>query len=318
MKEKTDIFLWANTIDGLKNELQIELFLFNKNYTPYSIRVADALSYQLLPIFLYDVMNFVNMGAGTGLSVQDLEIIDGHNSVLPHTDLAKVGRAETLLHYIENERKDINEFSQGEHEFKRMKGVVARFTHPTNKDMKFHVVKLLRASDSISTGTAWQINNGKFEPLSSDVTLKIPLDNQVLITNCDIFIFNATKFTQLFEYDVQQIKLSDEKGAAISQKYKLSLPDLFNDLAVMARGRKSTLKKLLEVNTDALIDQETVIETADGMQIELMVDEAGSIILFSNDDLGIFLDILNDNYLSGTTGKHYLAKSKKALEESEQ
>ena len=35
--EKTDfdVFLWANEIDEVKNNVSAELFLFNKNYTPY-------------------------------------------------------------------------------------------------------------------------------------------------------------------------------------------------------------------------------------------------------------------------------------------
>ena len=85
----------------------------------------------------------------------------------------------------------------------------------------------------------------------------------------------------------------------------------------MARSRKSTLKKLLDVNTEMLIDQEEVISIADNMQVELMIDDAGAIILFDSKDLGVFLDILNDNYLSSATGNHYLAKSKKALEVAE-
>ena len=32
VRETTDIFLWANQNDAKKNDLQIELFLFSKNY----------------------------------------------------------------------------------------------------------------------------------------------------------------------------------------------------------------------------------------------------------------------------------------------
>ena len=35
-REPTDIFLWANNTDGIKKELDVEIFLFNKNYTPYT------------------------------------------------------------------------------------------------------------------------------------------------------------------------------------------------------------------------------------------------------------------------------------------
>lgn len=313
----TDVFQWANNIDGMKRGLQVELFLFNKNYTPYSIRVSEGLNAYLPPVFLYDLINEVTLGAGTGLVVKDLEKLDTNINVLPHTPLEKVGRAETLIHLIESERHDIVEFSQDEHEFKRIKGVVARFTHPEDSNVKFYAIKLFKASDSISTGTAWQINGGQFEPHGSQVTLKMPADNQVLVVDGEIFIFNQSKFTQLFNYDIQQILASDAKGAAIGQKYKLNLPDLFNDFAVMAREKKATLKKLLDVNTDDLIDQETVLQVADDMQVELMTDDSGAIILYDSKDVGTFLDIINDNYLSSSTGNHYLAKSKKPLEVAE-
>ena len=110
MEEKTDttdIFLWANNTDGIKNELDVEFFLFNKNYTPYSTSFASDLNAQIKPLFLYDLINFVNLGAGTGLSVRDFELSEGEDNVLLRTDLEKVGRAETLLHLIEKERHDI-------------------------------------------------------------------------------------------------------------------------------------------------------------------------------------------------------------------
>ena len=60
--------------------------------------------------------------------------------------------------------------------------------------------------------------------------------------------------------------------------------------------------------------QETVLDIADDMAIELMTDDKGNIILFDTKDANKFLDIVNDNYLSSETGNHYLVKSKKPLE----
>ena len=34
--ERTDIFLWANNLVPIKEELEIDLFLFNKNFTASS------------------------------------------------------------------------------------------------------------------------------------------------------------------------------------------------------------------------------------------------------------------------------------------
>ena len=49
--EQTDIFLWANQTDAVKNDLDIELFLFNKNYTPFFMPISSSVENQLRPLF---------------------------------------------------------------------------------------------------------------------------------------------------------------------------------------------------------------------------------------------------------------------------
>ena len=51
VRETTDIFLWANQTDAKKNDLQVELFLFNKNYTPYFMSLKGDVEQQLRPLF---------------------------------------------------------------------------------------------------------------------------------------------------------------------------------------------------------------------------------------------------------------------------
>lgn len=46
-----DIFSWANQTDGVKNELRVEFFLFNKNFTPYTTTIADELDTQIKSLF---------------------------------------------------------------------------------------------------------------------------------------------------------------------------------------------------------------------------------------------------------------------------
>jgi hypothetical protein len=70
-EEHVDIFQWANLTDGAKNDLDVEFFLFNKNFIPYTTSFSSELNSQIKPLFLFDLINFVNMGAGTGLSVRD-------------------------------------------------------------------------------------------------------------------------------------------------------------------------------------------------------------------------------------------------------
>jgi hypothetical protein len=314
--DTTDIFLWANNTDGVKKELDVEFFLFNKNYTPYSTHFATDLNAQIKPLFLYDLINFVNMGAGTGLSVRDFELSDGEENTLLRTDLAKVGRAETLIHLIEKERHDIVEFSQEEHEFKRIKGIVARFTHKNDPKKAFYVIKGISQGNVLNGATSWEFRDGKFGAFQADVGLKMPTDNQVLIIEKDIFVFNQGKFEKLFNYDYKKQALADQKVAEIEKQFKLSFPDGL-DLQGLVRERKKIVNKLQKMEIGA-VTQEQAIEYADDMQLELMTDDAGAIIIMDGNDLDTFVNLINEDYIvSEITGKRYEIKSKKLLDEPE-
>jgi len=315
-QQPTDIFLWANNTDGIKKELDVEFFLFNKNYTPYSTHFASDLNAQIKPLFLYDLINFVTMGAGTGLTVRDFELSDGEENTLLRVDLPKVGRAETLIHLIEKERHDIVEFSQEEHEFKRIKGIVARFTHKDTPKQAFYVVKAISQGNVLQGTTSWEFRDGKFGAFQADVGLKMPNDNQVLIIDKDIFVFNQGKFEKLFNYDYKKQALADQKVEEIEKHFKLSFPDGL-DLQTLVRERKKIVNKLQKMEIGA-VTQEQAIEYADQMQLELMTDDAGAIIIMDGNDLDTFVNLINEDYIvSEITGKRYEIKSKKLLDDPE-
>lgn len=315
-QETTDIFLWANNTDGMKNDLDVEFFLFNKNYTPYSTHFNSDLNVQIKPLFLFDLINFVNMGAGTGLSVRDFELSNGEENILLRTDLAKVGRAETLIHLIEKERQDIVEFNEQEHEFKRIKGIMARFTHKNEPKKAFYVVKAISQGQVVNGATSWEFKDGKFGAFQADVGLKMPADNQVLIIDKDIFVFNQGKFEKLFNYDYKKQQLADLKVGEIEKQYKLSFPDGL-DLQTLVRDRKKIVNKLQKMEIGS-VTQEQAVEYADQMQLELMTDDAGAIIIMDGNDLDMFVNLINEDYIvSEMTGKRYEIKSKKLLDEPE-
>jgi hypothetical protein len=315
-EQTTDIFLWANNTDAIKNDLDVEFFLFNKNYTPYSTHFSNDLNAQIKPLFLFDYINFVNMGAGTGLSVRDYELSDGEENVLLRTDLAKVGRAETLIHVIEKERHDIVEFSEQEHEFKRIKGIVARFTMKDAPEKTFYSIKAVSQGQVLSGATSWEFREGKFGAFQADVGLKMPGDNQVLIIGHDIFAFHQSKFEKLFNYDYKKQALADKKVEEIEKQYKLSFPDGL-DLQMLVRDRKKIVNKLQKMEIGA-VTQEQAVEYADEMQLELMTDDAGAIIIMDGNDLDTFVNLINEDYItSEITGKRYEIKSKKLLDEPE-
>lgn len=312
----TDIFLWANNVDGVKNELDVEFFLFNKNYTPYTTTLGNELDTQIKPVFLFDLINEVMMGAGTGLSVRDYELSEKEENVLLRIDLEKVGRAETLIHLIENERSDIVEFSHEEHDFKRIKGIVARFSRKDDPKKVFYSIKQVSQGQVLQGATSWEFRGGKFETFKADFGWKVPTDNQVLIVEGDIFVFNQSKFERLFNFEYKKQLLADQKVAEIEKHFKLSFPDGM-DLQSLVRETKKVVNKLQKLEVGS-VSQAQAIEYADDMELELMTDDDGAIIIMDSRDLSMFVNLINEDYItSEITGKRYEVKSKRLLDDPE-
>ncbi len=314
-RETTDIFQWANSTDAVKKELRVEFFLFNRNYTPFSTKIADELDTQISALFLYDVLNDVNLGAGTGMSVRDYELSEAEENVLLRTELEKVGRAETLIHLIEHERQDIAEFSDQEHEFKRMKGIVARFSRADGTGV-FYVIKQVSVGQTLNGATAWEFQDGAFRGFRPEFGWKVPADNQVVIIDKDIFIFNQGKFERLFNYEFKKQLLADQKVAEIQKQYKLSFPEGM-DLQALVMERKKIVNKLQKLEV-GVVTQDQAIDYADTMQLELMTDDEGAIIIMDGHDLDMFVNLINEDYITNEiTGRRYEIKSKKLLGEPE-
>ena len=312
----TDIFHWANTIDAVKNELEVEFFLFSKKYTPYSTRLQPELEAQVKPLFLLDYLAFVTRGAGVGLTVHDYDHITDSGDSLLRVNLEQVGRAETLLYLIEKERHDIMEFSEEEHEFKRMKGIIARFYLPDQPEKTFYVIKQLQQNQVLHGATAWEFKDGTFGQFTADVGLKIPADNQVLVVGQDIFAFNQKKFESLFQYEYKRLAIASEKTKAIESTYRLTFPEGIR-LEELVREKKKLVTKLQTMEIGA-ISQAEAIDYADEMQLDLMVDDDGAIIIMDSGDLDVFLNVINEDYVtSQITGRRFEIKSKRLLDEPE-
>lgn len=310
-----DIFEWANQTDAVKNDLTIELFVFNKNYTPYAINYSAALEAQLRAIFLYDAINAVNFGAGTGLSVRDYEMSEAEENVLLRTDLENVGRADTLIHLIEKQRDDIVQFSESEHEFKRLKGMIVRCTRPDG--ISFYLVKAIQQSGVLSGAVSWEMSEGSFAPFHSEVGVRPATDNQVLIIGTDVFIFNQSKFEKLFQYEYKKQLLAEKKADEILKTYKLTFPEGL-DLQSLIHEKPAIVKKLQKLEVGAMSQME-LIDYADKMQLDLMTDDNGAIIILDGRDLEMFVGLLNEDYLiSEVTGKRYMIGNKRELNENNQ
>lgn len=314
MQESTDIFLWANQADAHKEALEVDLFLFTKGYTVYATNYAKELKAQLKVLFLYDMISQVQTGAATGMHVGDFEAAAAEENVLERTTLDKVDHAQEVIEQIRYGEESLEVFREGDHEFKKVKGIVARFSRPGVEP--FFVAKILPQSQVLKGATAWMYNGDSFQPFSADAGLRITPDNQVLIAGNDIFAFSESKFIRLFGYNAKQFAVAEEKIAEIEQSFKLKFPEGMT-FDALVRDTKSLVGKLQKVNV-GLVTQDQVIEQADEMGLELMTDEnTGEIIIMDAKDAAKFVNLLNDDYVtSGMTGIRYELKGKKELKDA--
>ena len=320
MEESFDVFHWANEVDEIKNNVSVELFLFNKNYTPYKVRYSDALTSSVKELFMNEAVKYIIEEADKGLECREYEKSDGEEKVIYRTKLSKVGRAETLLHLIEQEYRDMDFFSDNEYGFKKIKGILAKFSYPdaeSGETKSFYIAKGISASSALKAGSSWELNGESFEPFSAEVALKMPSDNQVAIIGEDVIIFNQTKFEALFQYDYKSQVLAEEKAKELSEKYKLSFAEGLT-LDTLLADKKPILKKVQAMDIAEEMTQEQVIDYADEMHLELMTDDDGSIIIMDDKDLSMLVNLINeDYYVSPVNGKRYEIKSKKLLADAE-
>ena len=219
-----------------------------------------------------------------------------------------------MIEQIRYGEESLEVFREGDHEFKKVKGIVARFSRSGVEP--FFVAKILPQSQVLKGATAWMYNGDSFQPFSADAGLRITPDNQVLIAGNDIFAFSESKFIRLFGYDAKQFAVAEEKIAEIEQNFKLKFPEGMT-FDALVRDTKSLVGKLQKV-TVGLVTQDQVIEQADEMGLELMTDEnTGEIIIMDAKDAAKFVNLLNDDYgTSGRTGIRYELKGKKELKDA--
>ena len=266
---------------------------------------------------MLEAVEFINKEADKGLECREYELSDGEDKVIYRIELEKVGRAETLIHLIENEYKDIAFFTDDEYEFKRIKGIVAKFTYPGDDGQKtFYIAKNLAASSALKGKLGWELNGESFEPLTADIAIKVPEGNETAIVDGQIVIFNQSKFEKLFQYDYKSQVISEQKAKELQEAYSLSFPEGLT-LNALLEDKKPLIKKLQAIEVGEM-KQDQLLDYADEMQLELMTDDQGKIIIMDEKDLGMFVNLLSEDYfVSPVNGRRYEIKSKKLLDEPE-
>ena len=126
VEQSFDIFTWANHMARIKNDLDIDLFLVNKHYTVYHLTIASELKPQVAPVFVLEILNDIEKGAGLGLEIREFEQSESEPGVLLYSTRKRVSNADHVLNVIEHERSSIENFNEYDHEFKNIKMIIAR------------------------------------------------------------------------------------------------------------------------------------------------------------------------------------------------
>lgn len=314
--KETDVFAWANNLLQYKEELKIELFLMSKTYILYRTKLAEQLKPQLEPIFIDGILEYLFEGSETGLLVRGFEEAEAETGVLQRTQVFKVPRAKETLNWLKTQEHEIETFSDEEHDFKNMKGILARVSHPNMKE-SVYIVKVLPGSNVMQGKKGWMLRGGKFVPFDADAALRIPADNHLLILDQDLYVFSQPRLKQLFAYDAKESYIAEKKAAEINANYRLSFPE-GQTLQSMVAEKKSVIKKLQKIDTQS-IKQEQLLEHAGELDIDLMEDDSGAIIIMDGKDLDKFVNLLNDDYMeSPLTGQRYEIIKKKPLKHEEE
>ena len=312
-----DIFQWATWVDAHKKDLLIDLFIFNKNFTPYVLPLdSEKMEEQMRVLFLYEILNAIQTGAATGLSIRDYATNDQTENVLLYSELESIQRADTLIYLLGDDR--ITEFNEQEHELKRMHGIVARFSDPNDTDKTFYIAKQLQRSQMLSGSLTWQVSGSDFGELNADAAFKIPADNQVLIAGGKVFAFNPKKFVNLFKQDPSSDAATKQVIDLLMKKFALNLPEGLS-FAELADRNKSLTAMLMKLDVEHLPCKERVVDYAEEMDLALMSDNNDGIIIMDNRDAMMFVNILADNYVdSNLTDSRYLVTGKKRIDSDSQ
>jgi hypothetical protein len=309
--QETDVFAWANNLVQYKDELKIEVFFFNKNYVVYKTTRAKELDKVMEPIFIDEILEYVLEGAANGLIVRGFEDAEAEENVLQRTRLKNVEKAVELINWLKTQEHEIETFDDEEHDIKRMKGVIARVSH---KDLKkpAYVIKAMQQSQVIRGKAGWMIRDGKLVPFDADAALRITPDNQLLVLEQDMYVFSQPKLKSLFGYDAKEASIAESKVREIEENFRLSFAEGLTMQSVV-KGNRSLVKKLQKVEPMS-VTQKQIIDQAEEVDVNLMTDESGAIIIMDEKDMTTFVNLLNDDYIeSPMTGLRYEIKSKRIL-----
>lgn len=309
----TDIFQWANSVDAAKDDIEVDLFVFTKHYTVFSLAHSPRLTGRLKQLFLLDIIGTVETGAATGMAIRDIHVDDNVENAIDFIDLKSVSHAQEVIEQIAYDEK-LALFREQDHEIRKMHGVVARFSFKDKRKKSFYIFKRLQAAGILPSNKALEIDaNSMLDTMQAQAAIEIKPGCEVLAVGEQIFVFNITKFTQLFKYDAKKRTQLDGMISQLNKHYKFSFPEGLS-MQALAYETPALADKLLRCQPGRL-SQDQIVEQADEFGLALMTDDASNaIIIMDKRDATMFANLLNDDYLeSNGTGAHYLAIKKKEV-----
>lgn len=314
--QETDIFAWTNNLVQYVDELQINLYFFNKNNTVYRAKLGGAVDRQLRPLFFDEILEFVLGGIEDGLTVRGFEEAEKEDNVLQRTKIKNVDKLVEVLNWLKFESHHIETFKESEHDLKRIKGVIAVCTHKSI-EKPFYIIKQLPASQIMKGHTAWLLKDDIFKPFEQMTAIKIPAENHLLAVGHDLFVFNQAKLKSLFGYDAKAAVIAAKKVEEIEKNFRLTYAEGVG-LQSLIKGKPASVKKLQNIEP-ANIKQQDLIDHSDEMGVGLITDDDGAIIMMDEKDVTRFVNLLNDDYIeSPVTGQRYEIIKKKLLKPAEE
>jgi len=308
--KESDVFAWANNLFEYKEDLTVELFWINKNNVLYRTKTDQSLANQMQPLFIDNTLELVLDAAENGVPVRDFTDGEGEHGVIYRVEWKRVEKLREVMHWIRTQESEIELFAEEEHDLKRLKGVLVRASHPKMKQ-PFYIIKAISGGQMLKGQGTWMVNGKTFKAFEA-AALKIPHEAHMLVLEQDLYVFNASKLDRLFSYDGKKNSIAEKKVREIEEHYKLSFADGL-DLQSTVTGNKSLINKLQNIEIGEL-KQEQLIDHAEELGVDLMVDDNGAIIIMNQKDLGKFVNLLNDDYMeSNLTGLRYEIIRKKPL-----
>lgn len=309
--EETDVFAWANNLVQYKDELKVELFFISKNYVLYKTALAEGLKKQLEPIFIDEMLEYILEGIDKGLIVRGFEQAEAEELVLQRTQVHKVDKLRETLGWLKTQEHEIVLFKEDEHDINHMKGVLARVSHP-EMEKPFYVAKVLPKSQVMKGKVGWMLRGDKFIPFDADAALRLPSDPQLLIVGQDLYVFSQPKLKSLFGYDAKEQAIAESKIREIEETYRLSFAEGLG-IQNLVKDKKALVKKLQKLEVGK-VTQEQILQQSEELDLGVMPDDSGAIIIMDDKDIAKFINLMNDDYMeSPVTGERYEIIKKRLL-----